>query len=138
MRSPDGKTARYYHIDEQGHRIAEINLDDTREVLRLIGTKDFQLRDPKVDPQKDPQKNVDDLRRYADQRAREVLETLKDIAVRKGVRLNVSQFSTVAIGVAEPAVAHPRTRDEAAQNRRVEFRIYKVSPEDLSHLGFVK
>ena len=57
------------------------------------------------------------------------------MAARDNVPLDLRWVSTVSVGVAEPVVPHPRNADDAAKNRRVEFRIYKVSPDELSPLG---
>ncbi len=40
------------------------------------------------------------------------------------------------MGIAEPVIGVPHSEDEAAQNRRVELRILKVSPEEVTAKDF--
>ncbi len=42
----------------------------------------------------------------------------------------------IGMGIAEPLIAKPRNADEAAQNRRVEFRLVKVQAEATDDFDF--
>jgi ABC-type nitrate/sulfonate/bicarbonate transport system substrate-binding protein/outer membrane protein OmpA-like peptidoglycan-associated protein len=105
----------------------EIDLADTKKVLMLIDTPDFQDKDPL----KNPKSTVDEAKKLSEGRAAEVRKAVLALATANGVKLDTAQFSSGGVGIAEPAVAKPGNADEAAKNRRVEFRILKVniSPE---------
>ncbi|MFT5130526.1 MAG: outer membrane protein OmpA-like peptidoglycan-associated protein, partial [Rhodothermales bacterium] len=47
-----------------------------------------------------------------------------------------SQMQPVGVGIVNPVVAKPTNADEAAVNRRVEFKIVKVSAEAVSKDDF--
>jgi hypothetical protein len=106
------------------------DLADTRKVLELIQKGDF------TGAEENPKPTVEAAQKLSEARAHKVLEAVTTLAKARGVKLDTSQLKPQGVGIAEPIIAVPRTPELAAKNRRVEFRILKVSPERLSKKDF--
>lgn len=65
-----------------------------------------------------------------------VRASLETYAKRKGATLKTGQFQVIGMGVGEPLIPVPRSDADAAQNRRVEFRLVRVSAEAASPAQF--
>ena len=76
--------------------------------------------------------------KLSDQRAKNVLAELKRLSEERKQPITEGQFQTMGVGVAEPVAAKPKSVEDAAKNRRVEFRVYKISPEKLAGGDFIK
>jgi ABC-type nitrate/sulfonate/bicarbonate transport system substrate-binding protein len=103
----------------------EIDLTDTKKVLMLIDTPDFTDKDPELNPKA----TVDAAKALSEGRAAEVRKAVLALASVNGVKLDLNQFQSAGVGIAEPAVAKPSNAAEAARNRRVEFRILRLNAE---------
>jgi ABC-type nitrate/sulfonate/bicarbonate transport system substrate-binding protein len=111
-----------------------LDLADTKKVLELIkGGDDFLDKD---EPDKNPRVTVEAANKLSDQRAKAVRESITELAQTRGVRLSPNQFKSEGVGIAEPVIGKPRNADQAALNRRVEFRIIKIAPERLTKKDF--
>ena len=62
-------------------------------------------------------------------RANQVKNALIAYALKKGVKLDDSQVQVVGAGANDPFIVKPRSAEEAAKNRRVEFSLVRVSAE---------
>jgi outer membrane protein OmpA-like peptidoglycan-associated protein len=71
------------------------------------------------------------LQELSEKRAEKVRSAVVQFATTRGLRLDKSQIRSVGAGPTEPIVAMPMNEDESARNRRVEFRIIRVSPEAI-------
>jgi ABC-type nitrate/sulfonate/bicarbonate transport system substrate-binding protein len=106
------------------------NLNDTKKVLEMIDKEDF------TGVEESPKGTLEAAQRLSDARAKRVLEEMVSYATKNGVRLTVGQFKTEGVGIKEPIIPVPKDQDQAAKNRRVEFRILRVSPEKLKTSDF--
>jgi ABC-type nitrate/sulfonate/bicarbonate transport system substrate-binding protein/outer membrane protein OmpA-like peptidoglycan-associated protein len=107
-----------------------LKLEETAKVLKLIRDGDFTGADE--DP-KNTLKAVEDL---SNKRAETVRQAVLKYAKDHNLRLDPSQLKAVGVGVSEPAVPLPRTKEQMASNRRVEFRIVKVPAEAVSEVPY--
>jgi ABC-type nitrate/sulfonate/bicarbonate transport system substrate-binding protein len=108
----------------------EFPLADTKKVVEMIKKADF------TGLEENPQPTLQAAQKLSEARAKSVREALIAFAKDKGVSLDASQFRSRGVGIEEPVIPVPKNPDEAAKNRRVEFRILKVSPEKLSAKDF--
>ena len=69
-------------------------------------------------------------------RAEAVKDAIVGYARNRGINVNLAQLQPLGAGIADPVIAKPANMAEARQNMRVEFRIIKVNPEDLSDSDF--
>jgi hypothetical protein len=104
----------------------KLDLNDVKKIVRILTKEDLQ--DAEGTPLKDWVKKLQDL---SDGRAEKVREAVVNYASGHDIRLDKSQIKAVGAGCLEPVVAQARTEDDLAKNRRVEFRIIKVSAEAL-------
>lgn len=63
------------------------------------------------------------------QRAQEVRKSFLDYCRQQKIRFDESQFVAVGLGISSPRFNPPRTREEWAANRRVQFRIKQIEAE---------
>jgi len=63
------------------------------------------------------------------QRAQEVRKSFLDYCRQQKISLDESQFVAVGLGISSPRFNPPRTREEWAANRRVQFRIKQIEAE---------
>ncbi len=109
----------------------DLDLNNTKQVLDLIQKNDlsvnetFQGRTEKLDL-KD---SVRMLQKLSDDRANTVRSAVVGYGGRHSLKLDASQIRSIGVGVTSPVVGYPETDEDAAKNRRVEFRIIKV-PSD--------
>jgi hypothetical protein len=121
-RVKDGDKFKYYLVKDG----KEIDLTDTKKVLALVETLDFTGADD------NPKATLDAAKKLSEDRANKVREAVIDYAKKKSLNLNASQLKAVGVGVAEPIIAKPKNEDEAALNRRVEFKVLKPSGAELT------
>jgi outer membrane protein OmpA-like peptidoglycan-associated protein len=70
------------------------------------------------------------------QRSDSVRRAIANFATSRGIVMDKSQMQPVGVGIVNPVVAKPTNADEAAVNRRVEFKIVKVSAEAVTKDDF--
>jgi ABC-type nitrate/sulfonate/bicarbonate transport system substrate-binding protein len=102
---------------------SKLDLKNARKVVELIGKDNFG--------NDSLNKSVQYLQDLSQKRAETVRGSVVEFAKSRGLRLDLSQIKSVGAGATDPIVALPRTDDEMARNRRVEFRIIRVSPEAI-------
>jgi hypothetical protein len=120
----------HYYIKKTG---AELDLSNTKMVVDLL-MKNADFRD--TDPEKNPQLTVEEAKRLSDGRASAVRQAILDLGEKQGVRLNKERFKSEGVGILEPVMAVPRNEEQRALNRRVEFRIMKLSAERVTNKPF--
>ncbi|HJT76491.1 MAG TPA: ABC transporter substrate-binding protein, partial [Gemmataceae bacterium] len=116
---------------EPGHyqyfwRDEKLDLADTKKVIDLIGRTDF------AGAPRDPKQTLQGLQALSRQRAEAVKKAVESYAKLLGIRPDPNQFSTEGVGALEPVVPQPRTKEDMAQNRRVEFRLERRATEAAS------
>jgi len=129
-RAKVGDVTKYY-LKKTGK---EIDITNTRAVLDLITKSD----DFKTEaPEDNPQLTVKAAQKLSEERAQAVRKAILALSETIGAKLNENQFKTEGVGVVEPVIAKPKNEEDAALNRRAEFRIYKVTPEKVTKADFI-
>ena len=105
------------------------DLADTQAVMAEIDRQDKAGQFAGVSASDNPSVIAQAAKDLSEKRAQNFQAAILEYATAKSVHLSDSQFKSEGVGIAEPIVAIPRAEAEAAKNRRVEFRILKVSPE---------
>ncbi len=105
------------------------DLADTQAVMAEIDKQDKAGQFAGVSAADNPSVIAQAAKDLSEKRAKNFQAAILEYATAKNVHLSDSQFKSEGVGIAEPIVAIPRAEADAAKNRRVEFRILKVSPE---------
>jgi ABC-type nitrate/sulfonate/bicarbonate transport system substrate-binding protein len=126
----DGGEVKYFLVKTG----KPIDLAETKKVMELIDKGEDFI--DKEDPDKNPKLTIEAAQKLSELRAKEVRESIIELAKANGVRLVENQFKSEGVGIGEPVIGKPRNPDQAAKNRRVEFRIVRISPEKLSQKDF--
>jgi ABC-type nitrate/sulfonate/bicarbonate transport system substrate-binding protein len=124
------KGAYKYYLKKTG---TSLELSDTKAVLDLIA-KNPGFSDE--DPEKNAKVTVELAAKLSEDRSAAVRKTILELAEKQGVRLSQNQFKSEGVGIKEPVIAVPRSDEQTALNRRVEFRILKLSPERVTNKEF--
>ena len=74
--------------------------------------------------------------KLSEQRGQTVKQAIIAYARRKNARIDPDQIVPVGVGIKEPVIAKPTSPTEAAENRRVEFALIKVSAEAVAASDF--
>ncbi len=109
----------------------QLDLTDTQKIADLVtsGALDRSA-------QYDPRRYYSAAQTLSRQRAEEVKNQILAYARSKGITLDESQIQPQGVGIVDPVVAKPSNAAEAAQNRRVEFRLVRVSAETMNESDF--
>ncbi|MEM7166947.1 MAG: hypothetical protein AAF581_15895 [Planctomycetota bacterium] len=107
-----------------------LDVTDTGSIVRLVESGAFG------GTEHDPRVTMQAALTLSRRRAEAVRDAIVSYAKSKGLSLDPSQIQPVGVGIAEPLVAKPRNQQEAGVNRRVEFRLVKVSAEVLKQDDF--
>jgi hypothetical protein len=102
----------------------ELDLSDTKKVLEAIKMLTFEGAD------NNPKETIEAAQKLSEDRANGARDAVIEYAKTKGVILNPSQLKAVGVGVTEPISAKPKSDEDTALNRRVEFRVLKVPPPE--------
>lgn len=108
----------------------QLDLTQTEEIVKLIQTGAFETKDNQ------PMRIVQAALNLSKVRADKVKDEIVKFAKAQGVNLDASQLKPVGAGISDPIVPRPINREQAAENRRVEFRIVRVNPETLGDDAF--
>jgi len=108
-----------------------LDLENTQKIVDLVesGALDRSA-------QYDPRRYYTAAQNLSRERAEAVVKTIIDYANSKGIEIDASQIQPQGIGISTPIVAKPSNAAEAAQNRRVEFRLVRVSAETMNESDF--
>ncbi|MFN0058185.1 MAG: ABC transporter substrate-binding protein [Planctomycetota bacterium] len=107
-----------------------LDLADTKTILKLIDSGAF---DGATD---DPRATAYAALNLSFKRSEAVRDAIVKYAKSKAVLLDASQIQPVGVGVTEPVISRPLNEQEAAANRRVEFRLIRVAAETLQKSDF--
>jgi len=108
----------------------ELKFEDTNRVIEIIESTDFGKaeKDPKDSKtEKDPKDLLQGCREGSEERAEKVQKALLEYAKFHKLNLTADQIHTVGLGIQDPIYPKPANEDQKNANRRVEFRISKVS-----------
>lgn len=108
------------------------SLENTAELIRLIEQKRF---DDGSDVES-PYQVMRAALKLSEQRGEAVKQAILGYAQRKNARIDAEQIVPVGVGIKEPVIAKPTSPAEAAENRRVEFALIKVSAEAVAASDF--
>jgi len=101
------------------------DLANTKKVLEMIDKEKM-----------DTASVLKDARGLSEQRARGVRAAIASLSEKLQLQLDANRLVVEGVGLREPVVPVPRSADDKAKNRRVEFKIFKVSPEKLGKKDF--
>jgi hypothetical protein len=113
------------------HRGRPLDLSRTEEIVELINRGGI-----KGDDDADPRVTMQAALNLSHDRANTVKDVIVNLAAEQGVSLDVTQLQPIGVGIAEPVVPVPKSVDDAAPNRRVEFRIVKIPSEAIKKEDF--
>jgi len=99
----------------------ELDLKNTKQVIEAIQKTDFA----------ESKRAITALQQLSQQRAETVKKAILSFAERNNIRVDESQIKPEGVGILEPVVTQPRTVEDMAKNRRVEFRLSKVPVEKI-------
>lgn len=119
---------RYFLNAQGGNR--ELDLSQTETIVQLIESGAFE------GAADSPLQTMQAALNLSQARAEQVKQAIIDYAEQRGVNVNLSQLQPLGAGISDPMISKPSNMAEAKQNMRVEFRIVKVNPEDLSEEDF--
>ena len=108
------------------------SLEDTPALIRLIEQKRFDDTNT-VDS---PYQVMKAALALSEKRGEAVKGAIINYARRKNARIDADQIVPVGVGIKEPVIAKPTSPAEAAENRRVEFALIKVSAEAVAVSDF--
>jgi len=109
-----------------------LELADSSAMVKSIQSSDAFKAVDGYDPRKTMQRALNLSR----ERATSVRMSLLEHAKTLDIRVDESQIQAQGVGVREPLIGRPRTPEEAAVNRRVEFRLVRVSAEAMTASDF--
>ena len=105
---------------------SKLDLTQTDNVVKLIQSGQFETA------QYRPQQTMQAALNLSKARADAVKEAIVDFAKDQKVTLDATQIQPVGAGISDPIVPRPINNEQAAENRRVEFRIIRVPAEALT------
>lgn len=109
-----------------------LDLTKTGEIVAAIQTENLSgLRDDKGAIE-DPRAIASAAKRLSEQRATAVKNAIQKYLQEKGVMLDLSQIQPYGAGVESPKYPRPRSAEEMAANRRVEFLVVRTSAEAVN------
>ena len=108
------------------------SLENTAELIRLIEQKRF---DDGTDVES-PYQVMRAALKLSEQRGEAVKQAIIDYAQKNNARIDTDQIVPVGVGIKEPIIPKPTSPAEAAENRRVEFALIKVSAEAVAASDF--
>ncbi len=119
---------RYFLNTSQGNK--ELDISQTDEMVRLIKSGAFE------GAADSPLQTMQAALNLSQARAEQVKQAIVGYAEQQGINVNLSQLQPLGAGISDPVISKPANIEEAMQNMRVEFRIVKVNPEELSESDF--
>jgi len=108
------------------------SLENTANLIRLIQQKKFDDGSSVESPYQVMRAAL----KLSEQRGQAVKASIISYARRKNARIDPDQIVPVGVGIKEPVIAKPTSATEAAENRRVEFALIKVSAEAVAASDF--
>jgi ABC-type nitrate/sulfonate/bicarbonate transport system substrate-binding protein len=113
-----------------------LNLGDIDTILKAVKNENLNhpnLKYPDGKVVGNPRKTVSDALQLSHNRANSVKESLSDFLRQRNLPLTIlEQVKPYGVGVAEPAVARPKSNEDTAANRRVEFLVVPLNAEAIT------
>jgi outer membrane protein OmpA-like peptidoglycan-associated protein len=109
-----------------------IRLENTPRLIQLIQQKKFDSTGDVESPYQVMRAGL----QLSEQRAEVVKRAIINYARKRNVRLEAEQIVPIGMGIKEPVITKPTNSQEAAENRRVEFALVKVSAETVAEADF--
>jgi len=109
-----------------------LDLKSGRQILELVNDPSFNS----LGEGNNPQEIAQAARDLSLSRAEAVRNALLAYARKKKAALDPTQLQIDGVGAREPFITKPRSAEEAAKNRRVEFAIVRVSAESASQSDY--
>jgi outer membrane protein OmpA-like peptidoglycan-associated protein len=122
-----GQKGNYRYFLRTG---AKVDLTQTETIEKLIQTGEFETRTHQ------PMRVMQAALNLSQARAEAVKASVIDFARKQGVTMDTTQIKPVGAGISDPVVPRPVSKQQAAENRRVEFRIIRVPAEALNANDF--
>ncbi|MEW4452336.1 hypothetical protein AB1L30_06590 [Bremerella sp. JC817] len=119
---------RYFINTKQGTQ--ELDLSQTGAMVELIKSGAFE------GAADSPLQTMQAALNLSQARAEQVKQAIINYAEQRDINVNLSQLQPLGAGISDPVISKPSNMAEAKQNMRVEFRIVKVNPEELSETDF--
>ena len=107
-------------------------LENTADLIKLIE----QRKQEDGSDVESPYQVMRAALKLSEQRGEAVKQSIIDYARRNNARIDADQIVPVGVGIKEPVIAKPTSPTEAAENRRVEFALIKVSAEAVAASDF--
>jgi len=107
----------------------QIDLNSTKDILKLIQSGEFR-------GENNPQETMQAALNLSLVRAEAVKKALLNYAQVNKINIDPSQIQPSGVGIREPLIAKPANIEQARKNMRVEFRLIKVSPENIKPSDF--
>ncbi len=108
------------------------SLENTAELISLIDQRKFEDGNGVENPYQVMRAAL----KLSEQRGEAVRQSIISYARQKNARIDADQIVPVGVGIREPVIAKPTSPAEAAENRRVEFALIKVSAEAVAVSDF--
>lgn len=125
QREGDAKSGYKYKLNGK-----ELNLNSTSDVMKAVAGGEFGGSET------NPQETMQAALNLSQTRAEAVKKAVVEYAKISKLNLDVSQVVPAGVGIREPLVAKPSNMDEAKRNMRVEFRLIRVSAENIKPSDF--
>jgi len=125
-----GQSGNYKYFLKTKNGNQELDLNQTGAMVKLIESGAFE------GAADSPLQTMQAALNLSLARAEQVKQSITQHAEQRGVNVNLSQLQPLGAGISDPVISKPSSIAEAKQNMRVEFRIVKVNPEDLSETDF--
>lgn len=126
IRVTGNKGNRRYYLSNG----SKLDLTQTETITKLIQTGQFETSKYR------PRQTMQAALNLSKARAEAVKEAIVNFAKSQGVTMDVSQIQPVGAGISDPVIPRPVNNEQAAENRRVEFRIVRVPAEALTAEDF--
>ncbi len=108
-----------------------LDLASTKDVVQLIEAGEFDGV-----AEFNPRETMQSALNLSKSRADAVRKSIVGFAKEKGLQLDLTQVTSVGVGIKEPLIAKPSSMEEAKQNMRVEFRLVRVPAEVMTKSDF--
>lgn len=126
IRRTGGKGAYRYYLRNGD----TIDLTQTDQIIELIQSGQFE------NGPNQPRQTMQAALNLSKARADAVKDAIVAFARNQGVTLDATQIKPVGAGISDPVVPRPINSEQAAENRRVEFRIVRVPVEAVAPEDF--
>lgn len=126
-----GQAKGLLKVEKKGDGNVEVTLKDGKKLdvndpksMKTIA--DMVAKEDLSGATVDPKGTLELVNKLSQERAEKVQAAVLKFATGQKFVLDQKQIKPVGLGVLEPVVSYPKTNEDAAKNRRVEFSIYSI------------